>query len=203
MCAQSGPQSNPGCGHRQVPEPSGLNAHSGFHDPEWRWGSLPTCCSAAKERFPQKLLQHHFTFDYPEIEAAVNAVAHGEARKPAGISTPRKGVTMAFDELNEPAQQFLKRLFEQTGGQTSRQISMYDIGAALAGNGRRPCRRHRISWPPVWWKSGRFRGESASAPRGSRRFSRHSPRRSGPVLAAAGKWPHHGHHHLPGRRAGL
>lgn len=38
---------------------------------------------------------------------------------------------MAFDELNEPAQQFLKRLFEQTGGQTSRQISMYDIGAAL------------------------------------------------------------------------
>jgi hypothetical protein len=38
---------------------------------------------------------------------------------------------MAFDDLDESAQQFLKRLFEQTAGQTVRQISMYDIGAAL------------------------------------------------------------------------
>jgi uncharacterized protein len=28
---------------------------------------------------PQKLLKYNFTFDYPDIEAAVNAVAHGEA----------------------------------------------------------------------------------------------------------------------------
>lgn len=38
---------------------------------------------------------------------------------------------MTFDELDEAGQQFLKRLFEQTGGQTARQISMYDIGAGL------------------------------------------------------------------------
>ena len=53
-------------------------------------------------------------------------------RKRTGISTLREGVTMVFDELAEAAQQFLKRLFEQTGGETSRQISMYDIGAALS-----------------------------------------------------------------------
>jgi hypothetical protein len=38
---------------------------------------------------------------------------------------------MAFDDLDEPAQQFLKRLFEQSAGQSSRQVSMYEIGAAL------------------------------------------------------------------------
>jgi len=36
-----------------------------------------------------------------------------------------------FDDLNESARQFLKRLFEQTGGETSRQLSMYDIGTDL------------------------------------------------------------------------
>jgi hypothetical protein len=36
-----------------------------------------------------------------------------------------------LDEVNESARQFLTRLFEQAGGQTSRQISMYDIGMAL------------------------------------------------------------------------
>jgi hypothetical protein len=36
-----------------------------------------------------------------------------------------------FNELNEPDRQYLTRLFEQTGGQTSRQVSMYDVGAGL------------------------------------------------------------------------
>jgi hypothetical protein len=36
-----------------------------------------------------------------------------------------------LNELNEPDRQFLNRLFEQTGGQTSRQVSMYDVGAGL------------------------------------------------------------------------
>lgn len=36
-----------------------------------------------------------------------------------------------LDEVNESARQFLTRLFEQAGGQTSRQISMYDIGLEL------------------------------------------------------------------------
>jgi NAD dependent epimerase/dehydratase family enzyme len=34
---------------------------------------------ASQRAVPQTLLQHRFSFDYPEIEAAVNAVAHGEA----------------------------------------------------------------------------------------------------------------------------
>jgi hypothetical protein len=38
---------------------------------------------------------------------------------------------MTLDEMDEPARQFLKRLFDQTSGQTSRQISMYAIGAEL------------------------------------------------------------------------
>jgi hypothetical protein len=38
---------------------------------------------------------------------------------------------MTLDEMDEPARQFLRRLFEQTNGQTSRQISMYAIGAEL------------------------------------------------------------------------
>jgi hypothetical protein len=38
---------------------------------------------------------------------------------------------MPIDDMNEAARQFLKRLFEQTGGQPSRQVSMYDVGAAL------------------------------------------------------------------------
>ena len=36
-----------------------------------------------------------------------------------------------LSELSEPDRQFLTRLFEQTGGQTSRQVSMYDVGAGL------------------------------------------------------------------------
>jgi hypothetical protein len=36
-----------------------------------------------------------------------------------------------LDELDESARQFLKRLFEQAGGQGSRQISMYDVGKGL------------------------------------------------------------------------
>jgi hypothetical protein len=38
---------------------------------------------------------------------------------------------MTLDEMDEPARQFLKHLFDQTEGQTSRQISMYAIGAEL------------------------------------------------------------------------
>jgi hypothetical protein len=38
---------------------------------------------------------------------------------------------MTLDEMDEPARQFLRRLFEQTDGQASRQISMYAIGAEL------------------------------------------------------------------------
>jgi len=38
---------------------------------------------------------------------------------------------MTFDDMDETARQFLKRLFEQTEGQSSRQVSMYDVGAAL------------------------------------------------------------------------
>ena len=38
---------------------------------------------------------------------------------------------MTFDDMDETARQFLKNLFEQTGGQPSRQVSMYDVGAAL------------------------------------------------------------------------
>jgi len=38
---------------------------------------------------------------------------------------------MTLDEMGEPARQFLRRLFDQSGGQTSRQISMYAIGAEL------------------------------------------------------------------------
>jgi hypothetical protein len=36
-----------------------------------------------------------------------------------------------FDELNESDRQFLKRLFEETGGESSRQLSMYEIGGRL------------------------------------------------------------------------
>jgi hypothetical protein len=38
---------------------------------------------------------------------------------------------MTFDDMDEAARQFLKRLFEQTEGQPSRQVSMYDVGKAL------------------------------------------------------------------------
>jgi len=38
---------------------------------------------------------------------------------------------MTFDDMDEAGRQFLKNLFEQTGGQLSRQVSMYDVGAAL------------------------------------------------------------------------
>jgi hypothetical protein len=38
---------------------------------------------------------------------------------------------MTFDDMDEAARQFLKNLFEQTGGQSSRQVSLYDVGAAL------------------------------------------------------------------------
>jgi hypothetical protein len=38
---------------------------------------------------------------------------------------------MTFDDMDEAARQFLKRLFEQTEGQSSRQVSMYEVGAAL------------------------------------------------------------------------
>jgi hypothetical protein len=38
---------------------------------------------------------------------------------------------MRFDDLDEAARQFLQRLFEQTEGQSSRQVSMYELGAAL------------------------------------------------------------------------
>jgi ABC-type sugar transport system substrate-binding protein len=38
---------------------------------------------------------------------------------------------MTFDAMDETARQFLNRLFEQTEGQSSRQVSMYDVGAAL------------------------------------------------------------------------
>ena len=40
---------------------------------------------------------------------------------------------MTFDDMDEAGRQFLKNLFEQTGGQLSRQVSMYDVGAALGG----------------------------------------------------------------------
>lgn len=36
-----------------------------------------------------------------------------------------------LDDLDESARQFLTRLFEQAGGQTSRQLSMYEIGKGL------------------------------------------------------------------------
>lgn len=36
-----------------------------------------------------------------------------------------------LDDLNEADRQFLTRLFEQAGGQTSRQLSMYEIGQGL------------------------------------------------------------------------
>lgn len=36
-----------------------------------------------------------------------------------------------LDDVNESARQFLTRMFEQAGGQTSRQLSMYDIGSGL------------------------------------------------------------------------
>ena len=38
---------------------------------------------------------------------------------------------MTFADMDEAVRQFLKTLFEQTGGQSSRQVSMYDVGAAL------------------------------------------------------------------------
>jgi hypothetical protein len=38
---------------------------------------------------------------------------------------------MTFDEMDEADRQFLKCLFEQTLGQPSRQVSMYDVGAVL------------------------------------------------------------------------
>jgi hypothetical protein len=36
-----------------------------------------------------------------------------------------------IDDVDEPARQFLTQLFEQTGGKTSAQVSMYAIGAKL------------------------------------------------------------------------
>jgi hypothetical protein len=38
---------------------------------------------------------------------------------------------MQFEQMNEEDRRFFERLYEQTGGQPSRQVSMYDIGAAL------------------------------------------------------------------------
>jgi hypothetical protein len=38
---------------------------------------------------------------------------------------------MTFDDLADTARQFLKGLFAQTQGQSCRQVSMYDVGAAL------------------------------------------------------------------------
>ena len=38
---------------------------------------------------------------------------------------------MTFADMDEAVRQFLKTLFEQTAGQSSRQVSMYDVGAAL------------------------------------------------------------------------
>jgi len=42
-------------------------------------GEFANVLLGSQRAVPQKLLQHHFTFNYPDIEAAVNAVAHGEA----------------------------------------------------------------------------------------------------------------------------
>jgi hypothetical protein len=42
-------------------------------------GEFADVLLGSQRAVPQKLLQHHFTFNYPDIEAAVNAVAHGEA----------------------------------------------------------------------------------------------------------------------------
>src|SRR5512147_3121830 len=49
----------------------------------------------------------------------------------AGSAGRPEGASMTLDEMDETARQFLKRLFDQTEGQTSRQISMYVIGAEL------------------------------------------------------------------------
>jgi hypothetical protein len=38
---------------------------------------------------------------------------------------------MTFNEVDETARQFLFQVFQQTDGETSVQVSMYDIGAAL------------------------------------------------------------------------
>jgi hypothetical protein len=38
---------------------------------------------------------------------------------------------MTLEQMREEDRQFLARLYAQTGGQVSRQVSMYDIGAAL------------------------------------------------------------------------
>jgi hypothetical protein len=38
---------------------------------------------------------------------------------------------MTLEQMREEDRQFLARLYEQTDGQPSRQVSMYDIGAAL------------------------------------------------------------------------
>jgi hypothetical protein len=38
---------------------------------------------------------------------------------------------MTFDDMDEAARQFLECLFEQTEGQPTRQVSMYDVGNAL------------------------------------------------------------------------
>jgi hypothetical protein len=42
-------------------------------------GEFADVLLASQRAVPHKLLENHFTFDYPEIEAAVHAVAHGEA----------------------------------------------------------------------------------------------------------------------------
>ena len=63
---------------------------------------------------------------------------------------------MTLDDMDETARQFLKRLFEQTEGQSSRQVSMYEVGAALgdlrlqAGMAR-PVDGADDWWLPVLW----------------------------------------------------
>ena len=54
--------------------------------------------------------------------------------KPHGIKGAagrQESARMTFDDMDEAARQFLNCLFEQTEGQCSRQVSMYDVGAAL------------------------------------------------------------------------
>jgi hypothetical protein len=41
-------------------------------------GEFADVLLASQRTVPQKLLRHHFTFKYPEIRSAVNAVVHGE-----------------------------------------------------------------------------------------------------------------------------
>ena len=70
-------------------------------------------------------------------------------------------IIMTISELDENGQQFLNQLFEQTRGDTSAQVSMYDVGKDIGMDRDTSSRVAEILIGLNWWRSGRFPAVSA------------------------------------------